>query len=249
MRQTMRQKIYLIPGTMCNERLWSDFLPSLVHALGDNYEFIHVKIPRDKCFSELSSYLNDYFIQEQVIIIGFSLGGYIASHFATTFPQRVSKVFVIANSPCILPLAEQRQRQEIVEFVNCFGYKGMSSNRAAQLFDCQQSLDNGTCNGDQLKDFIEIMVSMDAELGSVEFESQIRCTTKRIDLFEKLASGPVPFVFYYSKHDVLMNIKWLNKLEKASDNCVMICTPGASHMLPLEKPKELAGHIYTWLNT
>ncbi|MDX2370374.1 MAG: alpha/beta hydrolase [Colwellia sp.] len=244
----MRQKIYLIPGTMCNERLWADFLPFLVHAVGDNYEFIHVKIPIDKCFSQLSAYLNDYFTQEQVIIIGFSLGGYIASHFATTFPQRVDKVFVIANSPCILPITEEKQRQEIVEFVNCYGYKGMSNARAAQLFDSQQLLDNGNGSDEQLKEFINIMISMDAELGEVEFLSQMRCTSKRSDLFEQLASSTVQFVFYYSEHDALMNVTWLDKLEQASDNCVMICIQGASHMLPLEKPKELAGHVHTWLN-
>ena len=244
----MRQKVYLIPGTMCNERLWSDFLPLIVGALEDNYEFIHVKIPRDKCFSQLSAYLNNYFTKEKVIIIGFSLGGYIASHFATTFPQRVNKVFVIANSPCILPLTEEKQRKEILEFVNCFGYKGMSNARAAQLFDSQQLLDN--CNGsdEQLRKLINTMISMDAELGEVEFQSQMRFTTKRNDLFEQLVNSPVQFVFYYSQHDVLMNVKWLDKLEQASDTCLMICIQGASHMLPLEKPKELAGHVQAWLN-
>lgn len=244
----MRQKIYLIPGTMCNERLWSDFLPSLVHVFGDRYEFVNVKIPTDKCFSQLSAYLNDYFTEDKVIIIGFSLGGYIATHFATTFPQRVDKVFIIANSPCILPVAEESQRQEIVEFVNYHGYKGMSKARAAQLFDCQQLLDN--CNGDdyQLTEYINIMISMDAELGEIEFQSQMRFTSKRIDLFEQIVDSQVQFVFYYSENDSLINIKWLDKLEQASDNCVMICTQGASHMLPLEKPKELAGHIQRWLN-
>lgn len=125
----------------------------------------------------------------------------------------------------------------------------MSNARAAQLFDNQQLLDNGNGSDEQLKEFISIMISMDAELGEVEFQSQMRCTSKRNDLFEQLANSPVQFVFYYSEHDILMNVMWLERLEQASDNCVMISIQDTSHMLPLEKPKKLADHVYTWLKT
>jgi pimeloyl-ACP methyl ester carboxylesterase len=39
-------------------------------------------------------------------LIGFSLGGYIATYFSMLYPERVEKLFVISNSPTSLPLDE-----------------------------------------------------------------------------------------------------------------------------------------------
>ncbi len=244
----LRKKVYLIPGTMCNERLWVDFLSSINNLSGSCYEFIHINIPRNKSFSQLSEYLSNFFVDEQVHIIGFSLGGYIASHFAVTYPHRVNQAFIIANTPCILPLAEQHQRQELIEFVSRYGYKGMSNERALKLLDSQELLSRND-DAEKLDELINIMITMDAELGEEEFLSQLSCTTKRTDLYEKIITSRVPFVFYYSQSDVLINKKWLSELQRESENCVMIPKQGASHMLPLEKPNELAGYVHNWLST
>jgi len=237
----MRKKIYLIPGTMCNEKLWSKCLPLLESVMGEHYEFVQVKIPRDMCFSQISVYLNNFFEEDKVNIIGFSLGGYIAAHFATTFVERVESAFIVANSPCTLCPAEEKQREEIVEFANLYGYKGLSKTRAAQLFDSSSWTEG------QLEQLINIMVNMDTELGEAEFKSQMRCTSKRADLFELLVNTQTQLTFYYSEHDHLVNSVWLNKLQQANSNCLMICNLGSSHMLPLEKPRELAEYVRMWL--
>jgi pimeloyl-ACP methyl ester carboxylesterase len=238
-----REKIYLIPGTMCNEQLWSVFLPLLTNSVADDYEFEHVKIPKNKDFAQITAHLADFFKEGRVNIIGFSLGGYIAAHFATTHPQQVDKAFIISNSPCALYPAEEKQRKDIIEFVNHYGYKGMSKARAAKLLDLK--------NGDKatLKQFINLIINMDAELGELEFKSQMRSTSKRKDLFDKLTCASTKFTFYFSDGDVLVNSSWLNKLEQASINCIFKHSEGSSHMLPLEKPNELVGHIHDWLNS
>jgi len=237
-----KKKVYLIPGTMCNEQLWSYIVPSLVASMGKNYEFVHVKIPKDKCFIDISKYLADLFKDERAIIIGFSLGGYIAAHFSATFPERVDKIFSIANSPCALYPLEEKQRQAIVKFVNRYGYQGMSKVRAKQL------LDSENITAHQLAHFIDTMLIMDASLGESEFTSQMNFTSQRTDLFELLIETKVKSVFYYSERDLLVNAEWLNKLQSINTQCTMICTSGASHMLPFEKPEELIGHIQAWLN-
>jgi pimeloyl-ACP methyl ester carboxylesterase len=239
----MKQKVYLIPGTMCNERLWSAILPLIKQTVGNQFEFIHVKIPRNKCFSELSLFLNDFFQDDKVILIGFSLGGYIATHFATTFPDRVAKAFIVSNSPCALYGVEEKQRQDIIEFVERYGYKGMSKARAVQLLDRQR------WNDSQLEQLTNLIISMDDELGPVEFKSQMLNTSSRDDFFEQLANSQTTFTFYYSEHDELVNSRWLEKLQQLASNCVTICAKGSSHMLPLERAEECARYILEWLSS
>ncbi|MCW8834491.1 MAG: alpha/beta hydrolase [Colwellia sp.] len=238
----MKQKVYLIPGTMCNERLWSAILPLIEKTVGEYFEFVHVKIPRNKSFQALSIFLNDFFQEDKVTLIGFSLGGYIASHFASSYPHRIAKAMIISNSPCALHHVEEMQRQDIIEFIQRYGYKGMSKARAAQLLDTNRWTDQ------QLTQLIDILRLMDAELGEVEFKSQMVNTSKRDDLFKQLANSLAPLTFYYSEDDALVNSSWLEKLQQQADNCLMICSNGASHMLPLEKADECSEQVIEWLN-
>ncbi|PCH96795.1 MAG: hypothetical protein COB83_04455 [Gammaproteobacteria bacterium] len=239
----MRKKIYLIPGTMCTEQLWSNLLPLLINSVAHHYEFVHVKIPKDKNLIQIITFLDSFFTEDRAIIIGFSLGGYIASYFAATYPQRVDKIFVIANSPCALNHKEIKQRQAIVKFINQHSYKGISKARATQLLDSKK------WTKEQLNQLVATIVNMDAKLGELEFVSQMQNTTHRTDLFEPLTRSSVASTYCYSKDDLLVNSSWLDKLQQANPRCQMICISGASHMLVLEKPKELAIHIQTWLST
>jgi pimeloyl-ACP methyl ester carboxylesterase len=228
---------------MCNEQLWSSVLPLLTNKVADVYEFVHVKIPKDKNFTQITAYLNRFFKEDSVLIIGFSLGGYIAAHFATSHPKRVAKALIISNSPCALHSAEEKQRNDIIEFVNHYGYKGMSKARAAQLLDVK--------NGDEtrIQSLIELIIDMDVDLGELEFKSQMRSTSKREDLFDELVCASTRFTFYFSDDDVLVNSSWLDKLEQISTNCTFKHSEGSGHMLSLEKPNESADYIHEWLNS
>ena len=88
----MKEKIYLIPGLMTDERLWSRIIP----LLKDEYELIHVPIPHTGDFDEIIDILFNLFTEDKVNLLGFSLGGYIASYFAITYPNRVNKLFMLA---------------------------------------------------------------------------------------------------------------------------------------------------------
>lgn len=45
----MREKIYLIPGLMTDERLWQRFTP----LLKDKFEFVHINIPNTSDYDQI----------------------------------------------------------------------------------------------------------------------------------------------------------------------------------------------------
>lgn len=154
----MSKKLHLIPGTMCNEKLWSKMLPYL----HDSLELVYLDIPQEKKFDELAEHFAIELGNDALNLIGFSLGGYIATYFSMLYPNRIEKLFVISNSPTSLSVEETNQRSAILEYVEANGYKGMSRMKAASMLD----LTNRT---NQLIDWI---LEMDSELGEIVFKSQ-----------------------------------------------------------------------------
>ena len=62
----------------------------------DDYELIHLKIPLSEDFEEIVDILNNNIKEEKINLLGFSLGGYIASYFAIKYPSKIKKLFLLS---------------------------------------------------------------------------------------------------------------------------------------------------------
>jgi len=228
-----KPKLYLLPGTMCNERLWVE----LSQWIEPFYELIHIPIPKGKDFDEIAEALLPQFTEETVDILGFSLGGYLAAYFSAKYPSRVNKLFVVSNSPCALNLEEIQQRQATIRWVEANGYSGMSRIKAKSFLDYDNRNDDTLVN---------TLLEMDAELGEEVLLNQLRGTTERMDLGQALSVLKVPVCFYYSVGDPLVNDDWVDALTKKHACFYAVKQQGAGHHLPLETPEHLGEHILSW---
>jgi len=229
----VRKKLYLIPGTMCNEKLWAELLPFLHSSL----ELVYLDIPPDKNFNELADYYNDLLDGDKINLIGFSLGGYIATFFSMAYPERIEKLFVISNSPTSLSSDELKQRSDILNLVKAYGYNGLSRKKATELLDAKSQTDR----------LIDFILEMDLDFGKNEFISQYQYTSDRSDLTLAINKLPLHTQFYYSEHDPLVSSQWFSELTDLNPKLIVYCTSGSGHMLPLEKPQELASYINSWV--
>ncbi len=228
----MKQKIFILPGLMCNEKLWS----AIYETLDSELELVHTPIPRGDSLDEITDALLNLFPEEKIMLAGFSLGGYLASYFTARYPERVKKLLVISNSPCELRACDIRQRQETLRWLDTNTYKGISREKAASFTDHEKHNVH----------VINTIIEMDADLGDPVFKEQLRCTTERTDLADALSKLTMPVTFFYSTDDPLVNKDWIGKLIKTSESFIAIPIPGSGHMLPLEKPTELARQIEAW---
>jgi pimeloyl-ACP methyl ester carboxylesterase len=231
----MKEKIYLIPGLMTDERLWSRLTPFL-----DEYDLVHVPIPHSEDFDDIIDYLFDFFKEDKVNLLGFSLGGYIASYFAVTYPNRVNKLFMVAATPGSSTDAEIERRKEKFAVIEKNGFEGISHSKAQSLVEEQNKND---------EELLKIIQDMFIDLGKDTFISQLTSTFYRKDLFEDLIHLDLPITFYYSTHDRFLNHKALEKLHEIKHNMQVISREGTGHNIPLEVPKELSIEIKKWLNS
>lgn len=230
----MKEKIYLIPGLMTDKRLWSRLLPFLK----EEYELINVPIPHSEDFDEIIDILFNFFTEEKINLLGFSLGGYIASYFAITYPNRVNRLFTVASTPGNSTEAEIQRRKQKFVLIEKNGFEGLPYDKAKSLLEEKNQND---------EELIKIIQDMFFDLGKETFISQLTSTFKRRDLFEDLINLDIKVWSFYSERDRLLNQESLKKFQNINHNINIISRKGTSHNIPLEEPELLSIHIRNWM--
>lgn len=230
----MREKIYFIPGLMTDIRLWSKALP----LLKDDFEIIHIPIPSSTDFDEIVDILNKEFKEDKINILGFSLGGYIASYFTCKYPQRVKRLFTVAATPGTTSKVElERREKKLVDFENSSEF-GLELEKAIMLLEEQNQNDLSLA---------QTMVDMFNDLGRDTFLTQLKSTFNRVDLFDKLKDKTIPMHMLYSSNDRLLDLEALDKLNNQKHNIKLIIRDGTSHNIPLEFPELFASSVKEWI--
>ncbi|MDX4027595.1 alpha/beta fold hydrolase [Aliarcobacter skirrowii] len=230
----MREKIYFIPGLMTDIRLWSKALP----LLKDDFEIIHIPIPSSTDFDEIVDILNKELKEDKINILGFSLGGYIASYFTCKYPQRVKRLFTVAATPGTTSKVElERREKKLVDFENSSEF-GLELEKAIMLLEEQNQSDLSLA---------QTMVDMFNDLGRDTFLTQLKSTFNRVDLFDKLKDKTIPMHMLYSSNDRLLDLEALDKLHNQKHNIKLIKRDGTSHNIPLEFPELFASSVKEWI--
>lgn len=230
-----KEKIYFIPGLMTDIRLWSRALPFLK----DDFEIVHIPIPNSTDFDEIVDILNKEFKEEKINILGFSLGGYIASYFTCKYPNRVKRLFTVAATPGTTSKIEKvRREKKLEEFEGINDFFGLDFEKAIMLLEEQNQNDLSLA---------QTMVDMFNDLGRDTFITQLKSTFNRVDLFDKLKDKNIPMYMLYSSNDRLLDLEALDKLHNQKHNIKLIKRDGTSHNIPLEFPELFASSVKEWI--
>ncbi|MEW6989949.1 alpha/beta fold hydrolase [Colwelliaceae bacterium 6441] len=186
----------------------------------------------DEILQDIKSQLPD----EKVNLLGFSLGGYLASAFTVKYPFAVEQLFVVSNMPCILPDKEIKERTRTVAWINKNGYLGIPKKRIIALLD-----ESAQTNSE----IIALIKQMDDSLGQDTLIHQLLVTTKRENLFLQLSQLPLDKYFCVGDNDQLVSLDKLVEFDKQDHRMSLSIFNNTGHMLPLEKPEKLA----FWLNS
>lgn len=229
----MPQRVYAIPGTQCDERLWGQLKPHL-----HDVEWVHVPVPEAGSVEQLVHDLLSLLPPTPVDLFGFSLGAYLAATLACTEPARVQSMFLCSNTPCALPEEELRQREQLLLWVSRNGYQGISDRKIRTMIS--------PANHHRM-DLFATIKAMDAALGEASLVQQLSATSARKDLLAPLSRLELPIRFCAGAEDGLVDDRWFAEwaaLGKPPASRI----DNAGHMLPLEAPELLAGEVLRWLN-
>lgn len=216
--------IVLLPGFMLDGALWDDFVPYLP----DDWNVRRIALPRGRTVHEVAQGVSAQ-LAGPAVVLGFSMGGYVARALAATYPQLVEALVLVATSP-----RRERPTSSSSGALGSAAFAGLS-RRAIQ-----SSLSRDRAEDQALIDRVH---AMSVRLGADAFAWQ-----SALDRTDAPLEGiSCPTLVVAANEDRLRSIDESRELADAIPGARLQILEGTGHLIPLEAAGALADTIVSWL--
>lgn len=222
----------LLPGNMCDERLWSGEIRALLPGA------IDADLSRDSSIIAMAERALAA-ARGKLLPVGFSMGAIVALAIADLAPERLAGLVLLDVNPAA-DLAERaavRPRQQ-------------ADVRSGRLLDVVvDELKPNYLAGDNRADsrLLSLLRDMALALGPDTFIAQSEALRTRIDYRAPAAALDCPMFIAGGAEDRLCPPQWHRELAASVLRPTLYIIEDAGHMLPLEQPARLAAALGPWL--
>ena len=228
-----RPTIVLLPGNMCDERMWGGVMPAFsgwdTRSPVPTANSIHAMA--QDCLSECSG---------PILPIGFSMGAIVALGMAAIAPARIAAMGLIGVNagPDRPERASLRGRQQD---------QALGGNLADLVADELKPAYFAPANRSDgaLQSLVKTMA---LDLGPQVFAAQSEALRTRRDYRPVSATLDVPVFLACGTDDELCPPQLHRDLAALIPRSDLHVVPGAGHMLPLEQPEALNRLLSQWLS-
>lgn len=221
--------VLLIPGFMLDQSMWDD----LITYLPATWKIQTVDLAGGSSIQSIAQHITEN-APDSFVLIGFSLGGYIAREIAGRYPERVSALIIIASSLREDTALQITRKQEMVRAVSVSTFSGFSQNIIAKSLHPARSKD---------LQLINKIREMGVHLG---YKSLVTQSALRRDLIPT-TNIQCPTLVIAGADDKLRSLEESIEIQTNIQNSVLDIIEDTGHMIPMEEPERLANSICTWL--
>lgn len=223
--------LLLIPGFMADATLWD----AMTADLAPFGPLVATDFSRGEDIESMAAaILGD--APDRFIIVGFSMGGYVARELARIAPERVSALILIATSARGDAEELIRQRRSALKAAPK-AFKGLS--RPAIVSSLHPDLATDEAMITRVRD-------MGLRLGGEVFHRQ--SAMARAGDLDRLDEITQPTLIIAADADRLRGSEEAEELHRGIARSTLIHIPDSGHMIPPEQPKALARVMREWLS-
>lgn len=218
--------LVLLPGFMCDADLWTDMVPDL----GKIGHLHYGNVYADDTLEGMARRVLDE-APERFVLVGFSMGGFVARVLALMAPERVAGVAFVATSAREYTMEERERRKQ--------GF--LPGNRPKA---------NGNALGlhpDRDRDpaLLDRLRGMQRRLGSEVRARQSALIRK--DGYKDLQRITCPALVIACRQDRLRTLAEVERIALNLPQARFEVIEDCGHMAPLEQPHELAARLTAWI--
>lgn len=222
----------LVPGFMLDADLWRDMEPLLVR-FGP---ISHADLTRDGTLVEMAERaLAD--APPAFVLVGFSMGGYVAREIVRQAPDRVNALILIATSARGDSEVQAKRKAAIEAQANAAAFRGLSAAAVASSLHPDNT---------RRTDLIMRIQAMGQRLGGEVFRRQ--SLLDRNDERSELSAIRCPTLVIAGDQDKLRSHDESLEIHHGIKGSAFEVIENTGHMIPLEAPESLASTIGRWLD-
>jgi pimeloyl-ACP methyl ester carboxylesterase len=227
-------RLDLVPGTLCDERMWSRLAP----LMGAGFEFNYVPLYQAQDRPQMQRIMAGH-SAPQANLVAFSLGVYIALEYALAHPERVKSLVLIAGSAKGLSEKEKELRLRTIPLLERTVYAGLSGVRLREILHPAHHTD---------QEIVDLIQRMALDLGKDVLLTQFRASMDRPDVMDRLHEIKCPVLLVGANEDKLVDPGILPEMHPRFPDARLRMYDGTGHMIPLEVPNPLAADLRTFYN-
>lgn len=224
--------LLLVPGFMADETLWSGLLPRL-QAFGP---VVHADLRHDATIETMARRALGQVDAPDFLLVGFSMGGYVAREIARLAPQRVRALVLIATSTRPDTPSLRKQKGAIGRADPSIAFSGLSRTAVATSLHPKHRDDDA---------LIERVRAMGARLGGEVFRRQ--SMLERPGDLDRLDAIRCPTLVVAADHDQLRSLEEAREMQAGIVGAEFAVIEDSGHMIPIEAPDRLGDVIVPWL--
>jgi len=164
---------------------------------------------------------------DNFFLIGHSMGGYLASAFASQWPERLSGLCLLHSKAGPDTDFRKDQREKTIQFVELHGPKAFIRAFVRQLFHGENP------------DFAHRLLQIGSALSQDSILAYTEAMRDRRDYRRFIALLKVPVLYIAGKYDSILPLRDIRNEYISLDNVKSIILKNAGHMSMYETPGEL----------
>ena len=222
-------KLVFVPGLLCTDAL---FQPQ-IDALSASHS-IHIAQTTDcETIDQMVEYMLDS-VSGEIIVIGLSMGGYVAQEAARIAPDRISAIALLSTSAQPDDEARKRQRHELIKLSEIGRFKGVTPRLLPRFLSAEALEDEAMC---------QTVMDMTAEIGQKHFTSQQYAIMARRDQRPYLPSFHKPSLVLCGMADELTPPQLSEEMAGLLPRAELVLLDKIGHLSSLEAPEEVTQAI------
>ena len=222
-------KLVFVPGLLCTDAL---FQPQ-IDALSASHS-IHIAQTTDcETIDQMVEYMLDS-VSGEIIVIGLSMGGYVAQEAARIAPDRISAIALLSTSAQPDDEARKRQRHELIKLSEIGRFKGVTPRLLPRFLSAEALEDEAMC---------QTVMDMAAEIGQKHFTSQQYAIMARRDQRPYLPSFHKPSLVLCGMADELTPPQLSEEMAGLLPRAELVLLDNIGHLSSLEAPEEVTQAI------
>lgn len=226
--------VILLHGFPFTNEIWNDFAP----ALGEKFKVYTPDLPgfggseKPTSFSipEIAHQFNSWIHEKSLegcVVVGHSLGGYIALSMADQEPELFSGL-VLFHSTAKADTEEKKQsREKVIEFVDRNGVEAFTSNSVSPLF------------ADKAHPAIDLIKKISAKSDAGSLKGYTLAMRDRNESLDVLQRFPKSVLFIVGKEDPGIPVESIESQSKLSASAEVHIFDHVSHMGMFEAKNEV----------